>query len=73
MFVAQQTPGFGRASNERGVVLCEKCQSPIYVNRPGSVSVEFSVPCAHCGHRGIYFKRMLTTENGADRRSAPRG
>ncbi len=55
MLPAQQTPGFNRATTERGVLDCEKCRAPIYVNKPGSVSVEFCVPCAHCGHRGIYF------------------
>lgn len=73
MFTAQQTHNFGRATDERGVVDCEKCRSPIHVNRPGSVSVEFSVPCPQCGHRGIYFKRMLTTEGGLERRNTPRG
>jgi len=63
MYTAQQTPSLTRATVERGVIDCEKCRSPIYVNKPGSVSVEFCVPCPHCGHRGIYFKRMLTTEH----------
>lgn len=72
MSIAQQTSGFGRATHERGVIECEKCCTPIYVNRPGSVSVEFSVPCTRCGHRGMYFKRMIVAENVSDRRSAPR-
>ena len=73
MFTAQQTPGLNRATTERGVVDCEKCRAPIYVNKPASVSVEFCVPCAHCGHRGIYFKRMLTTETIPERRNNRRG
>jgi hypothetical protein len=59
----------GRASQERGVVTCEKCRSPIYVNQPGMVSLEFCVPCRTCGHRGIYYKRMLTLENGERRQT----
>lgn len=68
MFTTQQTSNLNRATTERGVVDCEKCRAPIHVNNPASVSVEFSVPCTHCGHRGIYFKRMLTTETIPERR-----
>jgi hypothetical protein len=71
MSIAQQTPGFSRTA-QRGVIECEKCHTPIHVNRPGSVSVEFSVPCLHCGHRGIYFKRMLATDDSPERRLKPR-
>lgn len=69
---AQQTQSFSRATYERGVVECEKCHGPIYVNRPHAVSVEFSVPCNRCGHRGIYFKRMLRAEDTAERRPKSR-
>jgi hypothetical protein len=31
------------------------------------------VPCGKCGHRGIYFKRMIHGEDAADRRRHPRG
>jgi hypothetical protein len=72
MFSPQKLSTFGGATLERGVVDCEKCRSPIYVNRPGSVSVEFCVPCTHCGHRGMYFKRMLTVEDTPERRLKPR-
>jgi DNA-directed RNA polymerase subunit RPC12/RpoP len=68
MLTAQQLSNLNRATAERGVVDCEKCRTPIYVNKPASVSVEFSVPCPHCGHRGIYFKRMLVTETIPERR-----
>ena len=56
------------AGQERGFVSCEKCSSLIAVHQPNNVSVEFSVPCTKCGHRGIYFKRMLMTENLVNRR-----
>jgi hypothetical protein len=68
MVNARQTSILRRATTERGVLNCEKCRAPIYVNNPGSVSIEFCVPCAHCGHRGIYFKRMLTLETIPERR-----
>jgi hypothetical protein len=58
--------------NQRGVVECEKCHSPIYIRNPGTVSVEFCVPCGKCGHRGIYFKRMIHADDGTDRRRHPR-
>ena len=48
---------------DRGVVDCLKCHSPIFVDKPGNVAIEFSVPCAKCGHRGMYFKRMMRSEN----------
>jgi hypothetical protein len=72
MFTTQQTHNFGRTTDERSVVDCEKCHTPIYVNKPGSVSVEFSVPCPHCGHRGIYFKRMLMSDAAGEGRRSPR-
>lgn len=58
---------------ERGIVDCQKCNSPIFIDKPGNVAVEFSVPCQKCGHRGMYFKRMMRNEaDPADRRRAPR-
>jgi RNase P subunit RPR2 len=72
MFAARQVPLHRGAVFERAFVICEKCQSPIVVNRPDRVSVEFSVPCKRCGHRGIYFKRMLVTEDVAERRKFAR-
>jgi DNA-directed RNA polymerase subunit RPC12/RpoP len=48
---------------DRGVVDCLKCHSPVFIERPGNVAVEFSVPCPKCGHRGMYFKRMMRAEN----------
>lgn len=48
---------------DRGVVDCHKCHSPIFIDKPGQVAVEFSVPCPKCGHRGMYFKRMVRGEN----------
>ena len=68
MFNAPHTPAYNRATTERGIINCEKCRAPIYVNKPTTVSIEFCVPCTHCGHRGIYFKRMLTTETIPERR-----
>lgn len=72
MFPAQQGQGRGRAVSERGVVVCEKCHAPILIEKPGSVAIEFSVPCKKCGHRGIYFKRMIVTEEAAEQRKQPR-
>ena len=67
---------FGQSSgrdHERGVVECQKCHSPIFVDKPGHVAVEFSVPCPKCGYRGIYFRRMMHSESeAADRRRLPR-
>lgn len=61
------------SSRDRGVVHCLKCNAPIYIGKPSSVAVEFSVPCPKCGHRGMYFKRMMHSENEpADRRQASR-
>ena len=71
MFPAQQFHSFGE--NQRGVVECEKCRSPIYVRNPNNVSLEFCVPCGKCGHRGIYFKRMIYAEDAIDRRRQPPG
>jgi hypothetical protein len=68
MFAGQQNQFRKGADQERGFVSCEKCNSPIAVQRPNNVSIEFSVPCTKCGHRGIYFKRMLMAENPANRR-----
>jgi hypothetical protein len=68
MFAANQNQSDKGAGHERGFVSCEKCNSPIAVQHPNNVSIEFSVPCTKCGHRGIYFKRMLMAENPANRR-----
>jgi hypothetical protein len=67
MFAGQQNQFRKGADQERGFVSCEKCNSPIAVQRPNNVSIEFSVPCTKCGHRGIYFKRMLMAENPDNR------
>ena len=57
---------------DRGVVDCLKCNAPIFIDKPSSVAIEFSVPCPKCGHRGMYFKRMMRGENEqAERRRAP--
>ncbi len=60
------------SESQRGVVECEKCRSPIYVRNPNAVSLEFCVPCGKCGHRGIYFKRMIHGEDAAERLRHPR-
>lgn len=58
---------------DRAMVDCLKCHSPIYIDKPGSVAMEFSVPCPKCGHRGMYFKRMMRGENEQpERRRTPR-
>ena len=57
---------------QRGVVECEKCRTPIVIHKPNAVSVEFSVPCNKCGHRAMYFKRMIYTEDAYERRKTPR-
>ena len=62
-----------RQPRDRGVIDCFKCQSPIFVDKPGNVAVEFSVPCLKCGHRGMYFKRMMRSEQDpVERRRTPR-
>jgi hypothetical protein len=66
MFPAQPSQSFGE--NQRGMVECEKCRSTIYVRNPNMVSLEFCVPCGKCGHRGIYFKRMIHGEDTGRRR-----
>ena len=70
MFLAQKFQSFGE--NQRGIVECEKCHSPIYVRNSNMVSLEFCVPCGKCGHRGIYFKRMIHADDAAERRRHPR-
>ena len=58
---------------DRVVVDCQKCNTAIQVDKPASVAMEFSVPCPKCGHRGMYFKRMMRGENEQpERRKAPR-
>ena len=69
---ARQTHDAMRPAYERGLVDCEKCGTPIVVNRPAVVSLEFCVPCNKCGHRGIYFKRMIYIEEAVKRRPKPR-
>ncbi len=73
MYSAQQIAHETLGAHQRGVVECEKCHSPIQIRQPGMVSVEFSVPCPKCGHRGIYFKRMIYNEDAYERRKTPRG
>ncbi len=73
MHSAQQIAHENLGTYQRGIVECEKCRSPIQIRQPGMVSVEFSVPCPKCGHRGIYFKRMIYTEDAYERRAKPRG
>ena len=68
MFSAQKNQSHSGASKECGIVMCEKCDTPIYINRPNNVSNEFSVPCLRCGHRGIYFKRMIVMDGASNRR-----
>jgi DNA-directed RNA polymerase subunit RPC12/RpoP len=55
-----------------GVVECTKCTSPVYVRKPDTIVDEFSVPCTKCGHRGLYLKRLLYTEELPERRRKPR-
>lgn len=63
---SQSTP------RDRGIVDCLKCNSPIFIAKPASVAMEFSVPCQKCGHRGMYFKRMMRSEQDfSERRRAP--
>jgi DNA-directed RNA polymerase subunit RPC12/RpoP len=60
-------------ARDRAVVDCLKCSKPIYIDKPGSVATEFSVPCPKCGHRGMYFKRMMRSEQDPnERRRTPR-
>jgi hypothetical protein len=73
MFSAQHIDNESSGAHQRGVVECEKCRTPIYIRQPGMVSIEFSVPCPKCGHRGMYFKRMIYVGDAYERRSKPRG
>jgi hypothetical protein len=59
MSSAQQTASPSLGAYQCGVVECEKCDTPIPIRQPNMVSLEFCVPCPRCGHRGIYFKRMI--------------
>lgn len=69
-----QLPHNQGPSRDRGIVDCHKCHSPIFIDKPGNVALEFSVPCAKCGHRGMYFKRMIRDENDpVERRHSVRG
>jgi DNA-directed RNA polymerase subunit RPC12/RpoP len=74
--IAMSAAQFGQSGgrdHERGVVECQKCHSPIFVDKPGNVAVEVSVPCPKCGHRGMYFRRMMHSEHDPnDRRRTPR-
>ena len=72
MFSAQQIANQSAGVYQRGVVACERCGTPIQIRQPNMVSLEFSVPCPKCGHRGIYFKRMIYIEDGTERRAKPR-
>jgi DNA-directed RNA polymerase subunit M/transcription elongation factor TFIIS len=73
MYSTQQIANENLGAHQRGIVECEKCHSPIEIRQPGMVSVEFCVPCPKCGHRGIYFKRMIYSEDAYERRKTPRG
>ena len=68
MFAVNRNQIGRAAGQERGFVSCENCDALIAVNQPNNVSIEFSVPCTKCGHRGIYFKRMLMAEDPVNRR-----
>jgi hypothetical protein len=72
MYSALQQANHTAGVYQRGIVPCEKCTTPIQVRKPTMVSVEFCVPCPKCGHRGIYFKRMIYIEDAPERRSKPR-
>ena len=57
---------------QRGLVHCAKCGSPIYLQRLQALADEFSVRCAHCGHRGIYSRRAVVIVELPERRRKPR-
>jgi DNA-directed RNA polymerase subunit RPC12/RpoP len=44
---------------ERGMVACSRCGAPIVLARTASVAEEFSLPCRHCGYRGIYRRTRI--------------
>ena len=67
MYSARQSLG----THQNGTVNCEKCRSPIQIRQPNMVSLEFSVPCQKCGHRGIYYKRMIYIDDANERRVKP--
>lgn len=72
MFSSTQLSHPTRPTYQRGLVECEKCRTPIVVKHPTAVAVEFCVPCPRCGHRGIYFKRMIYIEDAVERRQKKR-
>lgn len=75
MYLVQQQQQQSQSEpRDRGVVDCGKCKSRITIDKPGNVAVEFSVPCPKCGHRGMYFKRMIYAESAdpTERRRVPR-
>ena len=72
MYSAQQIASHSLGVYQRGAVECETCHTPIVIRQPNMLSVEFCLPCQKCGHRGIYFKRMIYIEDAAERRSKPR-
>ena len=72
MFAAKKIAGHNFGTYQSGNVNCEKCQSPIQIRQPTMVSVEFSVRCKKCDHRGIYNKRMIYIEDATERRAKPR-
>ena len=72
MSSTQQIASPGTGTFPCGVVECERCDTPIQIRQPNMVSVEFCVPCPKCGHRGIYFKRMIHIEDATERRAKPR-
>jgi hypothetical protein len=69
---AQQFSSQSFGNSQTGKVDCDKCRSPIQIREANSVSLEFCVPCQKCGHRGIYYKRMIYIEDASDRRGRPR-
>jgi DNA-directed RNA polymerase subunit RPC12/RpoP len=40
-------------------VTCRRCQRPIRLQRTERLAEEFSIPCPHCGFRGIYLIREI--------------
>ncbi|MDI1346565.1 MAG: hypothetical protein PSV22_21095 [Pseudolabrys sp.] len=72
MYSAQHIANQSAGVYQRGIVECERCDTPIQIRQPNMVSLEFCVPCPKCGHRGIYFKRMIHIEDSTERRAKPR-
>jgi len=45
----------------RSVVACESCDTPIVIRSLEQLPGEFSLPCPHCGRRGMFADNDVKT------------